>query len=146
MTDGIKTMTQEGTPQGGVISPLLCNIALNGLENAIKNHPEIKGIKLSKIKIIRYADDIVITGTSKEILQVCQKALAEFIAIRGLTLSEEKTRITHIEDGIDLLGFNIRRKKWNFKWNAESKQDKVLVITPTEKSVKRIQQKIKQVI
>lgn len=111
MTGKVKIDSEEGTPQGGIISPMLANIALNGLEEEIKNNPSIKKIKQNKIKIIRYADDIVITGATKEILVTCQHILECFLAKRGLELNQGKTRISDIEEGIDLLGFNIRRQK-----------------------------------
>jgi len=87
----------------------LCNIALNGLENAIKENPAIKLEKTPKIKVVRYADDIVITGNNPMILDKCKLILEEFLMERGLELNQNKTRITQIKDGIDLLGFNIRR-------------------------------------
>lgn len=99
-------MTEQGTPQGGIISPTLCNVALNGLEPQIKR--KYKTTK-NKIKVIRYADDIVITGKTIETLEKCKETLSEFIAERGLELSETKTRITSINKGINLLGFEIRK-------------------------------------
>lgn len=109
MEGKVKKPTDEGTPQGGIISPMLCNVALNGLEGHIKNSMKRLG-KSAKIKIIRYADDIVITGASETILEECRTLLEEFLAIRGLELNKLKTRISNIEKGIDLLGFNIIRK------------------------------------
>lgn len=101
--------TTEGTPQGGVMSPTLGNIALNGIEKLIKEKvPKIKGISQG-IHVIRYADDTIITGKSKEILIKCRTILSEFLAERGLELNNNKTLITHIRDGFDFLGFNIRR-------------------------------------
>lgn len=108
-------MTEEGTPQGGIISPMLANITLNGMEKLIKEHPEIQKHKSNKVKIIRYADDIVITGADEEILNKCKRILQGFLAERGLSLNENKTRISNIEEGIDLLGFNIRRQKWDYR-------------------------------
>jgi RNA-directed DNA polymerase len=103
--------TDAGTPQGGVISPLLCNVALNGIEKHIKRaNPLIKGIS-SGVNVIRYADDMIITGKSKEIAIKNQKLLREFLKERGLELNENKTLITHIKTGFDFLGFNIRRMK-----------------------------------
>lgn len=146
MIEGRKRMTtEEGTPQGGIISPLLCNIALNGLEETIKKDEEIKKEK-TKVKVIRYADDIIVTGNTPKILMRCREIITDFMAKRGLKLSENKTRISNIEDGINLLGFNIKRLPWNFKYNAESKQNKVLIIKPTEKGLKTLKQKIKSII
>lgn len=109
MEGKVKKPTTEGTPQGGIISPMLCNIALNGMERHIKDNMKHLG-KSAKIKIIRYADDIVITGATEEILKMCKKLLEEFLAKRGLELNKLKTRISNIEKGIDLLGFNLVRK------------------------------------
>lgn len=107
--DGSFSITREGTPQGGIISPMLCNVALNGLENTLKAQVKEWKETTPKLKIIRYADDIVITGRTKELLLKCQKVLDEFLEKRGLRLNEKKTRVTDIKEGIDLLGFNIRK-------------------------------------
>lgn len=101
--------TEEGTPQGGIMSPTLCNVALNGIEKLIKERiPKIKGISQG-VHVIRYADDMVITGKSKEVVIKCKTILAEFLAERGLELNSTKTLITHIREGFDFLGFNIKR-------------------------------------
>lgn len=109
MEGKVRKPTTEGTPQGGIISPTLCNVALNGLEEFVKSGIKHPG-KSAGMKIIRYADDIVITGSNKEILEECRKLLEKFLSERGLELNKLKTRITNIEKGIDLLGFNIIRK------------------------------------
>lgn len=100
--------TEEGTPQGGLISPILCNMALDGLERAARLAvPKSRGLK---INVVRYADDFIITGVSKELLEKKVKpAVTQFLTIRGLTLSEEKTHICHINEGFDFLGVNIRK-------------------------------------
>jgi len=111
MTERAFSKTEEGTPQGGIISPMLCNVALNGLENVIKSVGKRSSTGHSPlIKTVRYADDVVITGKDKLMLEECKEKMKEFLAVRGLTLSETKTRITNIEEGIDFLGFNIRRQ------------------------------------
>ena len=121
----------EGTPQGGVISPTLMNLTLAGLEEAIK-----KSVKRSdKVNVIMYADDFVVTGISKEILEnKIKPIIVSFLAERGLELSEEKTKITHIDDGFDFLGFNVR--KYNRK----------LLIKPSKGSVKRFLKTIRETI
>lgn len=104
--------TEEGTPQGGIISPVLANLALDGLEGLLSaafsgTRPKALG---NQIHLVRYADDFIITGRSKELLEEQVKPLIEgFLAQRGLELSPEKTLITHIEDGFDFLGQNIRK-------------------------------------
>lgn len=108
--------TEEGTPQGGIISPTLANMALDGLQNLLETHfpwervSGKSGWYCPKVRLVRYADDFIITGDTKEILEHSVKPLvADFLAERGLTLSEEKTKITHITDGFDFLGFNVRK-------------------------------------
>ncbi|HSV36199.1 MAG TPA: group II intron reverse transcriptase/maturase, partial [Ramlibacter sp.] len=110
---GQLTPTDEGTPQGGIISPTLANVTLNGLELELLAHLGAKlgkgKAKKLKINVIRYADDFVITGASKEVLETEVRPWIEaFLAQRGLRLSPEKTRVAHIEKGFDFLGWNFR--------------------------------------
>lgn len=147
--------TDAGTPQGGVISPLLANWALDGLADKLVqkfghrvSNPK-KYLK-SQVLYIRYADDFVITGKSPEILREQVLPLVqEFMRERGLELSLEKTKITHVRDGFDFLGQNIRRyegqqgKKWSrtlvkpSKKNIKSFLDKVRGIINENKTVKQ---------
>jgi RNA-directed DNA polymerase len=104
--------TTEGTPQGGILSPVLANWALDGLQRLLAERfmstPSRQ--RMHKVHLVRYADDFIITGTSKVLLEYEVKPLVEqFLKERGLELSHEKTRITHIEDGFDFLGQTIRR-------------------------------------
>lgn len=86
-------------------------MALNGLEKEIKDRFEKqRKTNNAKVKVIRYADDVVITGKNPEILQECKTIMENFIAIRGLELNQLKTKITNIDEGINLLGFHISRK------------------------------------
>ncbi len=103
--------TEAGTPQGGIASPVLANMALDGLElAALKSAPQNQ-----KINVVKYADDFIITGASKEVLEEKVKpAVVAFLAERGLELSQEKTRITPIEEGFDFLGFNVRKYSGKF--------------------------------
>ena len=103
--------TEEGTPQGGVISPVLANLVLDGLETvALQADSRRKGKLRPKINVVRYADDFIITGCSREQLEdKVRPAVEAFLAERGLRLSEEKTKITSIEDGFDFLGANVRK-------------------------------------
>lgn len=108
--------TEEGTPQGGIISPTLANMALDGLQKVLADRYKrrtINGKHYSPmVNLVRYADDFIITSENREVLETEIKPLvAEFLAERGLTLSEEKTMITNINDGFDFLGFNIRKFK-----------------------------------
>jgi len=98
--------TNEGTPQGGIISPTLANVALDGMQALLADNFNRK----DKIHFVRYADDFIITGSSREILKDRVKPMIEeFLKERGLSLSAEKTKISHINDGFDFLGFNLRK-------------------------------------
>jgi len=98
--------SQAGTPQGGIISACLANMALDGLEEELKRHFRVK----DKVNLIRYADDGVVTGVSKELLeQNVLPVIENFMRERGLELSKEKTRIVHITEGFDFLGQNVRK-------------------------------------
>jgi RNA-directed DNA polymerase len=110
--------TNTGTPQGGIISPLLANIALHGMEGLFGNAshygrplpPSQRRGPNKGIGLVRYADDFVVTAPSRGILEDhVMPRLVNFLAQRGLTLSEAKTRIVHIDEGFNFLGFNIRR-------------------------------------
>ena len=107
--------TDAGTPQGGIISPVAANMALDGLEAMLaEKFPRANRTGL-KMNVVRYADDFIITGNSKEWLQQeVQPAVAEFLAGRGLLLSPEKTKVTHIAEGFDFLGWNIRKYDGKF--------------------------------
>lgn len=112
--------TDLGTPQGGLCSPLLLTVTMSGLERAVKAKTSPK----DKVNVCVYADDFIITGASHEVLENKVKpVVVEFLSIRGLTLSQEKTKITHINEGFDFLGKNIR--KYNNK----------LIITPAKARV-----------
>lgn len=108
---GTLYMDRAGTPQGGVISPVLANMALDGLEATIKQACP----RRSKVNYIRYADDFVVTAATPEIIQNRIKpAIEGYLQQRGLMLSETKTKVTHIEEGFNFLGFNIRKYKGKF--------------------------------
>jgi len=137
--NGQLQVTEAGTPQGGVISPTLANVTLNGLERELVAHLGAKfGIvkaKKLKVNVVRYADDFVITGDSKEVLESEVKPWVEaFLAVRGLQLSEEKTRITHIDRGFDFLG-------WNFR-----KYSGKLLIKPSRKNAQAFFRKVAETI
>jgi len=108
--------TTEGTPQGGIVSPTLANMALDGLERVLKEkYPSRKPLKSldnknPSVNFIRYADDFIVTGRSKDLLEREVKPLIEqLLRERGLELSPTKTVITHVETGFDFLGQNVRR-------------------------------------
>jgi RNA-directed DNA polymerase len=100
--------TTTGTPQGGIISPALMNLTLDGLEPLLAKHFPPNSGKL--VNLVRFADDFIITGRSKEILENEVKPMVvNFLKERGLRLSENKTRITHIAEGFDFLGTHIQK-------------------------------------
>jgi RNA-directed DNA polymerase len=128
--------TTEGTPQGGIISPVLANRALDGLQQLLAERFPSSRQWNGKVHLVRYADDFIITGTSKVLLEYEVKPLvAQFLAERGLELSHEKTTITHVEHGFDFLGQTIRRYRCG----------KVL-LKPSRRSVKTFLTKIQQTI
>ncbi len=125
--------TNAGTPQGGIISPVLANMALDGLQQALDGlFRTVRQAREAKVHLVRYADDFVITGSSKELLEERVKPLVErFLAARGLVLSERKTTITHVTEGFDFLGWNVRRLKG------------MLLTQPSKKNVKAFIAKIR---
>jgi RNA-directed DNA polymerase len=112
--DGRFAPTEEGAPQGGVISPLLLNVALHGMEAAAGVRYYDTGTNAGKTVpncpvVVRYADDLLALCHSRAQAAQVKARLAEWLAPRGLVFNEDKTRITHLEAGVDFLGFNIRR-------------------------------------
>jgi len=104
--------TETGVPQGGIASPVIANLALDGLERLLRMHypSNTRRAQHAKVNVVKYADDFIITGSSHELLEQEVKPLVEqFLHERGLELSPQKTRITHIEDGFDFLGQHIRK-------------------------------------
>lgn len=103
--------TESGTPQGGIISPTIANMVLDGLEEVINSYARHRpNSNLHKINFIRYADDFVVTGSNRDYLeQEIKPIINKFLADRSLELSQEKTRVMNIQQGFDFLGFNIRK-------------------------------------
>lgn len=129
--------TRAGTPQGGIISPIIANMTLDGLEAAV--YASAGGSEYArrkaKLNVIRYADDFVVTGASKDVLEsMVLPVVRRFMAERGLELSEEKTRITHLTDGFDFLGQNVR------PYGGK------LLIKPARKSIKSLLGKVREII
>jgi RNA-directed DNA polymerase len=122
--------TREGTPQGGIISPGLANLTLDGMEQAIRSRIKIRR---DQVNFIRYADDFVVTARTKETLeQIVKPAVVAFLAERGLELSEQKTTLTHIKTGFNFLGQNVR------------KHNNKLVIKPAKDGCKALVQKTRE--
>lgn len=132
MENGVYHATEEGTPQGGVISPLLLNIALHGMETALgvkfDNQGQIRGNRA----VVRYADDFVVFCESKEDAELVKdQILPKWLAERGLSLSEEKTRIVHLTEGFDFLGFNVKQ----YKAPQTTETGYKLLIKPSKKAI-----------
>ena len=112
MEKHVLSPTEAGVPQGGIASPVMANLALDGLEKLLKAHypPNTKRAQRAKVNLVRYADDFIITGSSPELLAHEVKPLVEqFLRTRGLELSPTKTHLTSIEDGFDFLGQHLRK-------------------------------------
>lgn len=125
--------TNKGTPQGGIISPTIMNMVLDGMENELKKHfPRWKG---QKVNFIRYADDFIITASSEELIKTkIIPVVEDFLKERGLKLSEEKSKTTHITQGFDFLSQHIRKFKGK------------LLIRPSKDAVQGFKDKIKSLI
>ena len=126
--------TEKGTPQGGIISPLLANLCLDGLESCL--YKNIHEKRTHKINVIRYADDFIIRGDSEEWLEaVVKPRVIQFLDSRGLKLSEDKTHITQVSNGFDFLGWNVRKYP----------NGKILV-KPSDNSIKTLLEKTGEII
>jgi RNA-directed DNA polymerase len=127
--------TEEGTPQGGVISPLLLNIALHGLEEAAgvryRTGTHAGELKDTSPALTRYADDLVVCCHSRQEAGQVKARLAEWLEPRGLAFNEAKTRIAHLAEGFDFLGFNLRRYR-----NGK------LLIKPSAMAIKRFRDRL----
>ncbi len=127
--------TEEGTPQGGVISPLLLNVAMHGMEAAAGVRYSTVGVKGAQTvtgtpALVRYADDFVVMCYTRDQAQVARSQLDQWLAPKGLSFNEDKTRIVDIDDGFDFLGFNVRRYGGK------------LLIKPSKTAVTRFRQRL----
>jgi len=127
--------TSPGTPQGGVISPIIANMALNGLEKALGD----------RFRVVRYADDFVVAGKRPEDLKaLALPAVEGFLAERGLTLAPRKTKITNIEDGFDFLGFTFR--EYANEARAVGYKKGILLVTPAKANVRIFKKRLKRIL
>jgi len=156
--------TSEGTPQGGVISPLLANIALHGMEYQIKEYvgslkylDKVKKNRMDSVSLIRYADDFVILHKDITVVQGCQTLIADWLKDMGLELKPSKTRLAHTlnaveneKPGFNFLGFNIRQFSVGKYHSGKTTQGDLLgyktIITPSKEKVKVHYDKIAEVI
>lgn len=122
--DNVFHETRAGTPQGGLLSPILANMALDGLQEHIASVAP----RGAKVNFVRYADDFICTAHTPQLLKdIVLPAIQAFLKGRGLDLSVEKTHITHISQGFDFLGFNIR--KYNGKLLIRPAKEKIQLFT-----------------
>jgi RNA-directed DNA polymerase len=134
--DGHFTPTEEGTPQGGVISPVLLNIALHGMEQAAGVRYRTSASEAGKTVtgspvLVRYADDLVVLcHTRRQAIEV-KARLAEWLASRGLAFNEDKTRLVTLEEGFDFLGFNVRRYRGK------------LLVKPSKAAIRRVRERLR---
>ena len=134
--DGRFAPTEEGTPQGGVISPLIFSIALHGMEEAAgaayrwNPYREAESAVPGTPVLVRYADDLVALCDSREQAEQAKARLGPWLAARGLAFNEEKTRVVHLDEGFDFLGFNVRR------------YGQKLLIKPSAGAVRRIRKRL----
>jgi RNA-directed DNA polymerase len=127
--------TEEGTPQGGVISPVLMNVALHGMEQAAGVRYHSSGFRAGATRadspvVVRYADDLLALCVSREQAEQVKARLTGWLAPRGLAFNEDKTRIVHLDQGCDFLGFNVRRYRGK------------LLIKPSKAAVKRHRERL----
>jgi RNA-directed DNA polymerase len=156
--------TQAGTPQGGVISPLLANIALHGMEERINQAFPSKEIwsknkrigRKNPAHLIRYADDFVILHEDLEVVQQCQEIIAEWLQQMGLELKPSKTKLTHTLNeyegnvGFNFLGFTVRQYSMGIHHTSKNSKGEPLgyktLITPSQEGISRHQEKLKKII
>lgn len=129
--------THKGTPQGGIISPVISNMVLDGIASLLKSK---FGKRPIGINLVRYADDFIVTAKSQECLeQQVKPLLMEFLKERGLELSSEKTKITHITEGFNFLGQNVRKY-------PDGKVRNKLLIKPSKDNIKTFLANIRKTI
>jgi RNA-directed DNA polymerase len=156
----VVTTPEMGTPQGSVLSPTLCNVALNGLEEMVK----MKAIELCKpilghrgnpkVHVVRYADDFIIIGPSKKMLKVLRPYVESFLAERGLEISKAKSSLFNIwEQDFEFLGFSFDKRRFNYKKRSEVswvkrsyKSTSRIIIKPSIDNLKKFKNKIRDII
>ncbi len=134
--------TNEGTPQGGSISPTLANMTLDGMQKVLSDRFHTNRLgkvdarfkDVNRVNLVRYADDFIVTAATKEIAEEAREIIRNFLQTRGLELSEEKTVITHIDKGFDMLGWTFRKFKGK------------LIVKPSKKSLKSLKTALSETI
>jgi RNA-directed DNA polymerase len=136
--DGVVHDTPAGTPQGGVISPLLANIALHGMETALGANRLRRQGALPSRGVVRYADDFVVFCETRDDAEACIRILTDWLKEQGLALSGEKTRIVHLTEGFDFLGFTVRRYQ-----TRTTRSGYKLRITPSKTSGAKLRDRLR---
>jgi len=137
--EDIRHPTDAGVPQGGIVSPLLLNVAIHSMEQALGSDYTPRGTLRGKYALVRYADDIVVFCPTQDDATKAKAILVEWLGARGLRLSEDKTRIRHLLEGFDFLGFNIR----HYLTPKSTKSGYKLLIKPSQDSIQQIRRKLK---
>ena len=144
--------TDRGVPQGGIISPIIENLTLDGLQETVRKavEPYIStatrkdGRYRTMVSVIRYADDFIVSSAREELLvDVIKPAIENFLEPRGLRMSPKKSVITNLRDGFDFLGFNIRVSRSEDK--AKGSSD-ILLMKPSERSLENLRQKLSRMV
>jgi RNA-directed DNA polymerase len=141
LENGAFNATEAGTPQGGVVSPLLANIAFHGMEAALGINHDNRGRILGKRALVRYADDFVIFCESEEDAIAARAEIATWLGTRGLVLSDEKTKVRHLSQGFDFLGFTVRQ----YPAPKTSRTGWKLLITPSKAAVQKFRTKVRAI-
>lgn len=131
----------QGTPQGGILSPLLANIALSNMDNLLQCAPNKQGKVTGHRVYVRYANDFVVMCPSKREARRTTHQIIQWLKTKNLRLAPHKTRIVHADEGFDFLGVNIRRYKTT---SHTQSHNKVLRMQPSKKAVKDLRQKLRQ--
>lgn len=146
MDKNVLQINEKGTPQGGVISPLLANIALHGMENHIKSINK-------NAYMVRYADDFVVLHNDLKVIEKCKKAIEEWLQGIGLELKPSKTKVINTltsydgkKAGFDFLGFNVRQYQVSKYNSGKRKKGFKTLIKPSKESIQRHKDRIKEVV
>ncbi|MBC6477373.1 MAG: group II intron reverse transcriptase/maturase [Hormoscilla sp. GM7CHS1pb] len=142
--------TYAGTPQGGVISPLLANIALHGMEAEVRKIVPANIIKQKELGVVRYADDFVVMHKDREVVEQAKEVISEWLTGIGLELKPEKTRMAHTLEGkkagFDFLGFNVRQYKVGKHRSGKTGKGFKTLIKPSDKTIKTHKEKLRAVV
>ena len=146
--------TVEGTPQGGVISPLLANVALHGLEEHVMSLVGNSKKKRWEMTVVRYADDFVVMHKDREMVEKAQEVIAEWLGRIGLKLKPEKTKITHTLNGenagFNFLGFNVRQYEVGKNRSGKNTNGEPLgfktLIKPSKESIDRHKKRLSEIV